>query len=218
LGTVSTTSPLAEALFGTVRGLVLALLFGQPERAFYTREIIAALNVGRGAVQRELRRLTDVGALYREKLGQEVYYRANPECPIYDELVALMRKTLGLGDVLRSALSGLADRIDVAFVFGSIARGTPDVHSDVDVMVVGAVTFAEVVAALSPTQEALGREVNPSAYATQEFRDRITRGNHFLTAILGEPKVFLIGGQDDLERLAGQEMAGDAPHEQTRDR
>ena len=218
LGTIDVASPLAEALFGSARGLVLALLFGHPERSFYTREIIEALGVGQGAVQRELNRLANAGALRREKRGREVYYRANPDCPIFDELVALMRKTLGLSDVLRSALSVLDDRIDVAFVYGSIARGTPDVHSDVDVMVVGAVSFAEVVAALSPTQEALGREVNPSAYATQEFADRITRGDHFLTAILGDPKVFLIGGQDDLERLAGQGMADDAPHEQARDR
>ena len=218
LGTVDAVSPLAEALFGRVRGLVLALLFGQPERAFYTREIIAALGAGQGAVQRELKRLANAGALRREKRGQEIYYRANPDCPIFDELVTLMRKTLALGDVLRSALSAFAEGIDVAFVYGSMAKGTSGVRSDVDVMVVGSVSFSEVVAALGPTEEVLGREVNPSVYATQEFGDRIARGDHFVSSILGEPIMYLIGGQDDLEGLAGQGLADDASHERAGDR
>jgi predicted nucleotidyltransferase len=213
LGTLDVASPLTEALFGSVRGRVLALLFGQPGRAFYTREIIAALGAGQGAVQRELRRLADAGALCRERSGRAVYYRANPDCPIYDELVSLVRKTLGLRDVLRSALAGLVDRIDVAFVFGSMAKGTSGAQSDVDVMVVGSVSFAEVVAALGPTEQILGREVNPSVYPTDEFRDRMASGDHFVVSILGEPILFLIGGQGDVGRLAGQRVAEGASRE-----
>jgi uncharacterized protein len=217
LGTIG-TSPLADALFGQVRGLVLALFFGHLERPFYTREVIEALDAGQGGVQRELRRLSAAGILVRERQGREVYYRANPDCPIYAELKGLMLKTLGLADVLRSSLSDLSDRIDVAFVYGSMAKGTGRVGSDVDVMVMGSVSFAEVTNALGDIEEVLGREVNPSVYSTQEFRNRLTRGDHFISTVLDEPKLFLIGRQDDLDRLAGHRLADHTRDEQAGDR
>ena len=217
LGTLR-PSPLADALFGRVRGLVLALFFGHPDRAFYTREVIQALDVGQGAVQRELKSLSTVGILVREPRAREVYYRANADCPIHDELLGLTLKTLGLADVLRSALSNLAESIDVAFVYGSVAKGTLNAQSDVDVMVVGTVSFAQVVAALTPTEEVLGREVNPSVYSAQEFRSRAAHGDHFVTSVLREPMLFLLGGRGELDRLAGQGLADKASDEQAGDR
>jgi len=211
-------SPLAEALFGRVRGLILALFYGHPEQAFYTREVIRALSVGRGAVQRELSRLCAAGILIREKRGREVYHRANPDCPIHAELTGLMLKTLGLADVLRAALSELSGGIGVAFVYGSLARGTPGARSDVDLMVVGSVGFAQVVAALGAIEEVLGREVNPSVYSAQELRNRLAHGDHFVSTVLREPKLFLIGGEDELGRLAGEGLADQPPNEQAGDR
>ncbi|MBN1401903.1 MAG: nucleotidyltransferase domain-containing protein, partial [Anaerolineae bacterium] len=177
-----------------------------------------AVGTGQGAVQRELKRLAEVGILWREKRGRQVYYGANQNCPIYDELAGLVLKTLGLADVLRAALSGLADRIRVAFVYGSMAKGTSGAGSDVDIMVVGPARFADVVAALNPTQDVLGREVNPSVYAAEEFCDRVGQGNHFLSSVLREPKLFLIGEQDELDRLVGQWVADQTPDQQARDR
>lgn len=213
LGTIQGSSPLADALFGKVRGRVLALFFGHPERWFYTREAIAALQVGQGAVQRELRRLAQVGILRRERRGREVYYQANPECPIYGALVDLMRKTLALVDVLRGALWELRERIPVAFVYGSMAAGTSEIHSDVDVMIIGEARFAEIAAVLGPLESVLGREVNPSVYSAQEFRRRLAEGDHFLNRVLEGPKLYLLGDEHVLERLAGSKAPSEAPNE-----
>jgi predicted nucleotidyltransferase len=195
-------SPLGDALFGRVRGRVLALFFGHPQQEFYTRQVIQAVGAGQGAVQRELKDLSAAGMLIRARRGREVYYRANPQCPIYAELVRLMLKTLGLADTLRAALADIGREVRIAFVYGSMASGTSGVRSDVDVMVVGQASFAQVVAALAPTQDVLGREVNPSVYSIVEFRGRAAQGDHFVTSVLREPKLFLIGGQDELDRLA----------------
>ncbi len=202
LGTISDASPLGAALFSRTRGLVLGLIMGNPQSRFYTSEIIVALGVGRGAVQRELRALTDAGILLREREGRQVYYRANPDCPIYPELVSLVRKTVGLVDVLRAALAGLERRLAVAFVYGSMARGDATSESDVDLMVIGEASFGDVVDALAPAQDTLGREVNPSVYTKTEFRRRLQAGEHFVTSVFHDPKLFVIGGPDDLERVA----------------
>jgi uncharacterized protein len=206
LGTNDAPSPLADALFGRAKGRVLALLFAHPDRAFYTREIIEALQVGQGAAQRELTHLARVGILTRKRQGRQVYYQANRDCPIFSELSGLVDKTLAFADLMRKALSPLASRIKIAFVFGSTAKGTQRAGSDVDVMVIGSAPFGEVVIALSPVQQALGREVNPVVYTEAELRDRFAAGAHYLTSVLRGPKVFLIGGRDDLERLVGTGM------------
>lgn len=155
LGTYRDLSPLADALFGKARGLVLGLFFSHPRDEFYTRQVTQLLQTGQGALQRELSRLADAGILLREARGRQVYYRANEDCPICHELLGLMLKTIGLADVLRSALAPLSKRIEVAFVYGSMAKGTLTESSDVDVMVLGEASFGEVVAALNPTQDIL---------------------------------------------------------------
>jgi predicted nucleotidyltransferase len=209
---------LAAALFGKTRREVLALLLSHADESFYLREVVRHAGTGIGAVQRELKRLTEVGVIVRLVRGRQVYYQANRQCPIFAELQGLLMKTAGVADVLRTALASLADRIRVAFLYGSMAKGSAKSGSDVDMLVVGEVTFAELVSALGPTQERLGRDVNPSVYPPSEFCRKLAERHHFLTSVLREPKVFLIGDGHELERLAKSGMADRASNEPPRGR
>lgn len=194
---------LATVLFGKTRRAVLSLLFGHTDESFYLRQIGRRTNAGMGALQREVKLLSDAGIIRRSVQGKQVYYQANPDCPIFEELKGLVVKTFGVTDVLRTGLSELSDRVIVAFLFGSLIRGGESVGSDVDIMVVGNVTFAEVVSAVGPLQETLNREINPTVYPEAEFREKLVTGHHFLTSVLDEEKIFLIGDASELERLAG---------------
>ena len=200
-------SPLADALFGKVRGLILAIFLVSPDSTHHMREVTRMVNAGQGAVQRELRQLSEAGILMRERRGRQVHYRANTECPIYPELRGLVLKTVGLVDVLRSALAPVADRIDVAFVYGSFAKGTANGGSDVDVMIMGEISLSEAVAVLTAAQETLGREVNPSVYPAEEVRQRLAAGQHFMTTVLREPRLYLVGDSDALGRVVGEWLA-----------
>jgi DNA-binding transcriptional ArsR family regulator len=213
LGASANPTSSATVLFGKTRRSVLALLFGHPDEAFHMRQIARFANVGQGAVQRELRRLSRAGIVTRRVEGRQVYYQANAACPIFAELRGIVVKTLGIADVLRAALAGVADHIRFAFLYGSIVRGSFELSSDVDVLVVGGVTFAEVVAALTPTQEVLQREVNPSVYPPEEFRKKLMDGNHFLTTVIDEPRVLLVGGEDELAEVVGERLANRAQDE-----
>ncbi|MFP4250476.1 MAG: ArsR family transcriptional regulator, partial [Armatimonadota bacterium] len=144
-----------------MRRRVLGLLFREYERDFYQREIVDAVSCGSGAVQRELKQLADAGLITREERGRMVFYQANRESPVFDELRGLVMKTSGLADVLRDALAPDADRIDVAFIYGSMAEGTDDAQSDVDVMVIGDIGLRPVSKRLWEPQCALNREINP---------------------------------------------------------
>jgi len=192
---------MAVALFPRARRAVLGLLYGLPDRAFYLREIAARVGTGMGQVQRELSRLAESGILRRFEQGRHVYYQADPRCPVFAELQGLVAKTLaGLGQ-LRQALSDLEERIAVAFVFGSVARGDDRAESDLDLLVVGDVSLQEVVAAVGPLQDLLGRQVNPIVYPPEELRSKIEGGHHFLTAVLAAEKIFVLGTEDELGAL-----------------
>ena len=207
LGTSAQNPSPATALFGRTRRTVLALMYGHPDDSFYVRQIVRAVGSGRGAVERELRRLTAAGILTRSTRGRQVHYQANRACPIFDELQRLLVKTVGVADVLKSALSPFSDRVELAFVYGSVVDGRLGADSDVDVIVVGAVTFAEVVSAFRPVHETLGREVNPSVYPPAEFRNRVVHGDHFITSVLRGPKIFLVGGERELAGLGEVRLA-----------
>jgi len=161
-----------------------------------------------GGIQRELDRLTKAGILRRTVRGSQVYFQANADCPIFEELKALVVKTVGAADVLRAALAPLGDRIQVAFVFGSMARAEQREASDVDLLVVGNVEFSEVVAALAGAQAKLRRDVNPTVYSPEEFSAKVCAGHHFLRGVLKQEKIFLIGDDRDLARLAEKRLAG----------
>jgi len=192
---------LGTTLFGKTRRAILSLLFSHVNESLYLRQLTRSAGVGMGAVQRELKALVNAGIISRNVRGHQVYYQANSQSPVFKELKSLVMKTAGVGDVLRTALSPLADRIDVAFIYGSIARGEERKSSDIDVLIVGNVSFAEVTAALSSAQETIGREINPNAYPLTEFLSKVRTGNHFLTTVLGGEKLFLIGDKDELERM-----------------
>jgi predicted nucleotidyltransferase len=155
-----------------------------------------------GSVQRELANLVEAGIVLRSVQGAQVYFQANSECPVYPELRSLMVKTAGVVDVLREALVPLQERVTTAFVYGSLARGEERSGSDVDLMVLGDASFAEVAAAVKGAQKKLGREINPSVFPVAEFSDKREAGNHFVSTVLAGEKLFIIGNEDELGRLA----------------
>ena len=198
---------LCSGLFGKTRQAVLALLYGREGSSFYTKQILDAVKSGRGTVQRELKNLTDNGIITREVEGRQVYYRANAQCPIFNELKNIVRKTFGVADVLRQSLATMEDRIQVAFIFGSIARSDDERRSDIDVMVVGAISFGDTVDLLSAAEEKLGREVNVVVYPISEFKQKAKEDHYFVKTVLDGEKIFLIGDEDELARLAKKRLA-----------
>jgi predicted nucleotidyltransferase len=192
---------LSKVLFGQGRRSILALLYGHTDERFYLREIARRAGTGIGATQSELRQLTDAGLIHRVRRGHQVYYQANRENPIFAELKSILAKTSGIRDVLNEGLAPLADRVKLAFVYGSIASGEETESSDVDLMVVGEVSFAEVVSTLSDIESKLGREVNPTVYGPREFREKLAAKNHFLSTVAKEKKLFVIGDERELRRL-----------------
>ncbi|HTQ78208.1 MAG TPA: nucleotidyltransferase domain-containing protein [Burkholderiales bacterium] len=200
----SKTAAVAQApsLFGKTRQTLLALLYSRADEEHLQESLIQLAGLGRGAVQRELEFLARAGVVRRTVRGRQVYFQANAESPIYGELRGLVVKTAGVGDALRGALAPLAGRIRVAFVYGSFAKGTEGRASDVDVMVIGDASFAEVSDALGKAQQAIGREVNPSVYGPADFRAKLAARQHFLRTVLEGEKVFLIGDEHELGRLA----------------
>ncbi len=202
MSTTPPKSPIASALFGKARLQVLALLYGQPESAFYLREIGRLTGSSVGTLQRELARLTEAGLVRRELKGRQVYYQANRASPVFTELRGLVLKTAGVADVIRGALGDLGDRIEAAFIYGSLATGRPHGTSDVDLMVIGAATFREIVLALSQAHATVGREINPTVYPVHEFREKVQQDNHFVRSVLTGPKLFLVGSERELARLA----------------
>lgn len=192
---------LSGALFGQTRRAVLALLYGHPGEEFYLRQVIRAAGVGQGAVQRELKRLVEADLVLRRTHGNQVFFRANPGNPVYKELHSLFLKTAGAADVLRSALAPLSDRVRFAFIFGSVARGDERKASDIDLMVVGDVSFSEVAGALGPAQQKLGREVNPTVFTEDEFGKRMEEKQHFVRSVMKREKVYLYGSERDAGQL-----------------
>lgn len=197
--TADKPTSLADALFTQTQQRVLSLLFGQPHRGFTVSELIASTAAGSGAVQRELAKLANSGLLTVQRIGNQKHYRANPAAPIHDELIGIVQKTVGLAEPLREALAPLAGQIAAAFVYGSIAKGSDTASSDIDVMIVSdTLGYADVIGALHPYYERLGREINPTVYSRAELRKRIKTGNAFVTRVLEQPKIWLIGDKDAL--------------------
>lgn len=197
----------AALLFGAYRRDVLARLLLHPEESLHVRELARALGKPPGTLLRELNALAAAGVLVRRPVGNQVHFQANPASPIYEELRGILKKTVGVADVLREALAPLGGNVRAAFVYGSVARGDERARSDLDVMVVGDASFGDVVAALAPVQESLRREVNPNVYPALEFRKKLAAGDPFLKRVLAERKIFIVGGEDDLGKPAAHRPA-----------
>ena len=201
MGTICGRECLSTVLFGKTRKAILSLLYGNADQSFYQREIVRRTGVGMGAAQREVRQLSDSGIIKRTVRGNQVYYQADSSCPVFKELKSLVIKTVGVADVLKISLKPLSVRIKAAFIYGSIVRGDEHSGSDVDIMVIGNVTFAEVSSALSDAQKELSREINPSVYPGKELRAKISEKNHFMKTVINQDKIFLIGDDDVLKKL-----------------
>jgi len=161
------------------------------------------LGLGAGAVQRELATLTRCGIVTRTVEGNLTWYQANPSSPIFAELRGLVRKTFGVTGILHTALEPLAGRIRVSFIYGSVAAGQEKAGSDIDLMVIGdEISLDEITQALANAQREAGREINPTLYAIEEFRRKLSAGHHFVSSLLKGPKLFLIGNDNELTRLA----------------
>jgi len=192
---------LADALFSKVQQRVLGLLFVNADRSFYTNEIVRFVDSGIGVVQRELEKLAQSGLVTIKKIGNQKHYQANPDAPIFAELRGIMLKTVGLADILRLALLPLSDNIQAAFIYGSIAKGSDTAKSDIDVLIIGTeLAYADVYAALSAHESNLGRPVNPSIYSMQELQRKLAEDNAFVSRVLEQPKIFLIGSDNDLPK------------------
>lgn len=188
---------MAGALFPRTRQRVLALLFGQPERAFGTTELFALAASGRGQVQRELERLVESGLVSTTVVQRQKSYQANPSSPIFAELTGIIEKIAGVADAVRSALAALGPRIPLAVMYGSIAKGSDTAKSDIDILVVADdLGLEDLFSALQPVEERLGRRVSPTIYTREEFLRRRRGGNAFLNKLLGGKHVVLTGSED----------------------
>ena len=191
-----------DLMFSTYRRGVLAQVLLRPDEAFHVRELERMTGIPAGSLHRELKALFEAGLLSRSRQGNQLRYCANRSSPIYEELSGIFRKTAGLADVLREGLKPLADRIAVAFVFGSMATGIQRAGSDVDIFIIGRVSLLDVVKALGQAQEHLAREMNPVVMSKRKFLDARKANERFVRRILDEPKLFVIGDASGLEELA----------------
>lgn len=198
-GPLAFSTGLADALFPSTKQRVLRLLFGQPERSFYAKELIGLMRSGSGAVQCELATLTASGLVTVKTIGNQKHYQANPASPIFAELQAIVRKAIGLAESIRNALTCVASRIEAAFVYGSIAKGTDTARSDIDLMLLSdTLSYGGIFAALEGTNDVPGRPVNPTILTRSDFVKRIAAHESFLTRVLEQPKIWIIGGNHDL--------------------
>jgi DNA-binding transcriptional ArsR family regulator len=197
------TTPL-DALFPRTRQGILAALFVHPQKSWYVAELARRMGVPSSSLQRELQELTDAGILKAHRQGRMAYFQPNTDSPLYPDLRGLMLKTAGLVDVLRDALEALADKIQLAFVYGSMAIGEERSDSDVDFMVVGDVSSAELALALRSARETLGREINPTVYSPAEFARKHKENDGFLARVMAKPRLLVFRNKNDLGETTSQ--------------
>jgi len=196
---MGTATILSDTLFGRTRGAVLSVLYGHVGESFYLRQLARLTGKSLGPVQREVRQLVDAGLVTRRIEATRTLYSANQDSPVFAEIKSVITKTIGMHDVLNSALEELRRKVNLAFVYGSVARSGETARSDVDLMVVGKVDFSTVVSKVAKAQKALNREINPTVYSVKEFQSKL-RGS-FLKNVLAEKKLFIIGDENVLRQL-----------------
>lgn len=200
MGTKTTESAsLGDVLFTKTQRQVLGLLFGHPDQSYYAKEIVRLAGVGVGGVHRELEKLASAGLLTVKHVGNQKHYQANGKSPIFEELKGIVRKTFGVADVLRDALALCGDKIVLAFIYGSIAKNMDHAGSDIDLLIVADdLAYSEAMTILADAENSLGRTVNPTIYRPDEFRAKKTADNSFVARVVQQPKIFLIGSEDDI--------------------
>jgi predicted nucleotidyltransferase len=196
---------LSSLLFSDYRRRVLGVLLLQPDAQYHVRELARQTGTSAGTLHKELSRLARAGILRRKAIGNQVFYSADPACLIYEELASILRKTSGLADVLAQALAPVSESLRVALIFGSMARGTAQPSSDVDLLLIGDLDFVTAVRLFHSTQVTLGREINPKIYRTAEWQAKLEARDTFACDVIAKPKIFLIGNDDDLGKPAGKD-------------
>ncbi len=196
-----------EELFGSrARVRILKTFLLNHERDFYQREISTTTNLPIQAVQREMERLVRIGFIEEQIRGNRKYYKCRRNFPIFDELKSIILKTVALGNILKDYLQKKKEKIELAFIYGSFAKGEENITSDIDIFILGNITSKEVSTLLSPAKDSLKREINFVVYKEKEFLKK--KGNHFLKSVIKEPKIFLIGDKSDLKRILKSGKAG----------
>ncbi len=196
------SSSLGDVLFTKTQQRELGLLFSNPEQTFYLNEVVRLAGVGKGSVNRELDKMLAVGLLSKTRIGNQNHFQANKQCPIYDELSGIVRKTFGIVDIIHQALYSLEDKIDVAFVYGSIAKGEDNAKSDIDLMVVSELlSYSDVMNELISVEQSLGRPVNPSIYTEKQIKDKLKAKNSFISRVMKQDKLWIKGSQDDIKGI-----------------
>ena len=199
MGIKKNHSSLADALFSSIQQRVYAQLFGQPQRSFYANELIRLVGGGSGAVQRELRRMLGAGLITAKTIGNQKHYQANTNSPVFSELAGIVRKTVGLVEPIREALTPIMSQIQFAFVFGSFAKGSDHADSDIDLFLVSnKLTYGEVFRYLETLSDSLGRQVNPTVYTEKELGKRIKDGRSFVSRVMKQPKLWIFGDPQTL--------------------
>ena len=190
---------LADALFTKTQQRVMRVLFGQPERSFYASELIRNAGTGSGAAQRELAKLEGSGLIVTRRIGHQKHYQANAASPLFSELRSIVLKTVGLAEPLREALKPVLAGLRAAFVYGSVAKAIEQSASDIDLMIISdSLTYGEVFAVLERVTRSVGRNINPTVYTGAEFSKRARTDNAFVTRVLEQPKLWIVGSEDDL--------------------
>ncbi len=192
------------ALFPQVRQGVLAATLGQPDKWWYLSELADRLGTGPSSLQRELSSLVASGILVHRREGTRAYFKAETQSPVFRDLQQLFEKTAGLAPILEQVLKPFGNKIQSAFIYGSVARSREHASSDVDLMVVGKAGLADLSSALRKAEQRLGREVNATVYSPEEFREKVKSQDHFLTTVLKGRKHFVRGGQSDLDEIVGK--------------
>ena len=195
-------SKLGDALFTTTQQKVLGLLYSHPDKSFYTKEIIRSTGMGVATIKRELDRMLDAGIISMTKVGNQHHYQANVECTLYSELLGIVRKTFGVVDVIREALSSFDEEIELVFIYGSIAKGEETASSDIDLMVVSeSVAYSELMEALANAEESLGRTINPTIYTMKQLKTKYKKDNAFVVKVMKQPKLWIKGSEDDVRKI-----------------
>ena len=188
-----------DALFSGVQQRLLGIIFGQPDRRFQGAELIRMINSGTGAVHRQLTTLAASGLVNVTRIGNQKHYQANPDSPVFEELCGLIRKTIGLREPLQRSLEPFKDQIDVAFVYGSIARGTDTAKSDIDLMLIGeGLDYVRVYEVIQNAETMLRRKINPNITTMSEWRKKLNEENPFIVNVNKQDKLFIYGSEDEL--------------------
>ena len=196
------SNTIGDVLFTKTQQKVLGLLYGQPYKSFYLNEIVRLSDIGRGTIKRELERMTASGIVIQKRIGNQNHYQANDSCPVYQELLGIVRKTFGIADVIKTALTPIFERIIFAYIYGSIAKSEDSSKSDIDLLVISdKLTYSEVMERLIEVEGSLGRVVNPTIYDLNQIKQKLKQNNAFVARIIEQPKIWIKEDQDVFDQF-----------------